>query len=83
MMQMFTFMQRTHKKTPLSKISHTYPVLMNLGTVIPYLKKILKTQKLRDTLFEFCWNQHVFTGNQQFFVISEDTGIDCISMLNF
>ena len=30
------------KKTPLTKIYHTYPIVMKLGTVIPYLKKIQK-----------------------------------------
>ena len=29
-------------KVPLSKICHTYPTVMKLGTVIPYLKKIQK-----------------------------------------
>ena len=27
-------------KAPLLKICHTYPTMMNLGTVMPYLKKI-------------------------------------------
>ena len=27
------------KKPPLSKISHTYPTKMKLGSVIPYLKR--------------------------------------------
>ena len=30
------------KKDPLPKICHTYPTVMKLGTVIPYLKKIQK-----------------------------------------
>ena len=30
------------KKAPLSKICHTYPTMIKLGTVIPYLKKIQK-----------------------------------------
>ena len=30
------------KKAPLSKICHTYPTMITLGTVIPYLKKIQK-----------------------------------------
>ena len=30
------------KKLTLPKICHTYPAMMKLGTVIPYLKKILK-----------------------------------------
>ena len=33
------------KKPPLSKICHTYPTLMKLDTVIPYLKKIQKIYK--------------------------------------
>ena len=28
------------KKAPLPKICHTYPTMMKLGTVTPYLKKI-------------------------------------------
>ena len=27
---------------PFPKICHTYPIIMSLGTVIPYLKKIQK-----------------------------------------
>ena len=30
------------QKGPLPKICHTYPTMMKLGTVIPYLKKIQK-----------------------------------------
>ena len=33
----------------LPKISHTYPTIMKLGTVTPYLKKIQKLNKSRDT----------------------------------
>ena len=29
-------------EAPLPKICHTYPTMMELGTVIPYLKKIQK-----------------------------------------
>ena len=32
------------KRPPLSKICHTYPTLMKLVTVIPYLKKIKKKE---------------------------------------
>ena len=42
------------KKAPLSKICHTYPTLMKLDTVIPYLKKTQKVHKLRETPLEFC-----------------------------
>ena len=37
------------KKVPLPKICHTYPAMMKLGTVIPYLKKIQKIYEARDT----------------------------------
>ena len=42
------------KKAPLPKICHTYPAMMKLGTVIPYLRKIQKMYKSRDTFLEFC-----------------------------
>ena len=41
-------------RTPLPKISHTYPTMMKLGKVIPYLKKIKKMYESRDTTHEFC-----------------------------
>ena len=37
------------KKAPLPKICHTYPKMMKLGTVIPYLKKIQKIYESHDT----------------------------------
>ena len=37
------------KETLLPKICHTYPTFMKLGIVIPYLKKIQRIYKLRDT----------------------------------
>ena len=42
------------KKAPLAKICHTYPTMMKLDTVIPYVKKIPKTYESRDTPLEFC-----------------------------
>ena len=42
------------KKAPLPKICHTYPTMMKLGTVIPYLKKIQKIYDSRDTPPNFC-----------------------------
>ena len=42
------------KKASLSKICHTYPTMMKLGTVIPYLKKIKQIYESRDTPLEFC-----------------------------
>ena len=55
----------------LPKISHTYPTMIKLGTVIPYLRKIQKKYKSRDTSFEFCWHQHFFTWNQQILLHQE------------
>ena len=43
----------TAKRPPFHKICHTYPTMMKLGELIPYLKKIQKIYKLRDTPFEF------------------------------
>ena len=43
---------------PLLKICHTYPIMMKLGIFIPYLKKIQKIYKSRDTFFKFCWHQY-------------------------
>ena len=45
---------RRPKRCPLVKICHTYPVMMKLDTVIPYLKKIQKIYQSRDTYPEFC-----------------------------
>ena len=42
------------KKALLSKICHTYPAMMKLGTVTPYLKKIQKIYQSRDTPPKFC-----------------------------
>ena len=53
------------KKAPFPKICHTYPTMMQLGEVIPYLKKIRKVYEARDTILEFCWRQYFFTLNQQ------------------
>ena len=41
------------QKGPLSKICDTYPTIMKLGTVIPYLEKIQKIYESRDTPSEF------------------------------
>ena len=40
-------------KGPLPKISHTYPTMTKIGTVIPYLKKIQKLYKSHDTTLLF------------------------------
>ena len=56
------------KKSLLPKICHTYPTMMKVGTIIPFLKKIQKIHKSCDTPLAFCLHQHFFTGNQQLLV---------------
>ena len=59
---------------PPPKICHTYPTMMKLGTLIPYLKKIRKIYKSRDTRdtpLEFCRHQRFFIGNQQVLLYQE------------
>ena len=38
----------------LPKICYTFPILMKLGTVIPYLRKIQKLHIARDTALDLC-----------------------------
>ena len=60
------------QKAPLkSKIRHTYPTMMKLGTDIPCPKKIQKIYESRDTPLDFCWLQQFFTGNQQIWLYQE------------
>ena len=42
------------KKAPLLKICHTYPAMVRLGTVVPYLEKTQKIFESLDTPLEFC-----------------------------
>ena len=58
-------------EAPLPKICHTYPAMMKVGTVIPYLKKIQKIFQSRDTSPEFCWHQYFFTINQKILLYQE------------
>ena len=39
---------------PLLKICHTYLMMMELGTVTPYLKNTQKRYESRDTPLDFC-----------------------------
>ena len=41
------------KERPLLKICHAYPAIMKLGIPLPYLNKIQKIYKSRDTALEF------------------------------
>ena len=64
-MGLFEAAHELGEKEPLPKICRTYPTVMKLGTVIPYLKKIQKMYESRDTPLELCWHQLFFTENQQ------------------
>ena len=59
------------KRSPFPKICHTYPTIMKLGTVIPYLMKIQKIYESRDAPVEFCCHKHFFTWNQQILLYQE------------
>ena len=59
------------KGTPLPKICHTYPTMMKLDTVVPYLKKIQKISESRDKPAYFCWHQHFFNESQQVLLYQE------------
>ena len=53
------------KDTPLLIICHIYPLVMKLGTVIPYLRKIKNIYKSCHTILDFYWQQHFFKVNKQ------------------
>ena len=59
------------KRPPLPKICLTYPRMMKLGTVIPYLNKIQRIYESRDTPPDFYWHQHFFTRNLQILLYQE------------
>ena len=59
------------KARPRSKFFHTYPTMMKLGTVIPYLKKIQEIYDSHDTPLKFCQHQHFFTGITKFCYIKK------------
>ena len=42
------------KKGPFPKICHTYPTMMKLGRVIPYLKKTQRIYESPNTPLDFC-----------------------------
>ena len=41
------------KGPPLAKICHTYPTMMKLGTIMPYIKKIQKMYESREIPLTF------------------------------
>ena len=59
------------KRPPPCKICHTYPTMVKLGTVIPYLRMIQNIYESRDTTPKFCWQQYFFTESQQILLCRE------------
>ena len=57
--------------TPLVKICHTYPTAMKRRIFIPYLMKIKKTYRSRDTPFDFCWHQYFLPEISNFYYIKK------------
>ena len=73
------------KKAPLPKICYTFSILMKLVTIVPYLQKIHKLYKSRDTPHEFCCHQYFFTRNPQLlsYQLLLYTDTDCILIHSF
>ena len=68
------------KRPSLPKTCHTYPTIMKLATVIPYLKKIQTIYESSDTPLEFCWHKHFHwkSAKSANFAITRNTDTDCI-----
>ena len=66
-------------KTP--KVCRTYPTMMKLGTVIPYLKKIQKY--IKHVTHPLSSANSIFHRKSATFVISKNTNIDRILVNNF
>ena len=58
---------------PHPKICHTYPIMMKLGRVIPYLRKIKKIYKSRDTVL---LTSALFHRKSVSFATSRNTDVD-------
>ena len=69
------------KALPLSKICHTYPTMMTLGTAIHYLKKIQYMNHVTH-LFSSA-DIHIFHQKSATFVISRFTDKGFILIHNF
>ena len=74
-------MGRQKAPTHLPKIWPTYPTIMKIDTVTPYLKKIQKIYQSRKSSLDSCWHKHFFYQKSSTFVTSRNTDIDFISML--
>ena len=54
------------KRYSLPKICHTYPTMMKLGTVIPYLKETQTVRKSHDNPIGFYRHERFFTRSHQY-----------------
>ena len=70
------------KNAHLHKICHTYPTMMKLSTVTPYLTKIQNIYKHVTHLLSFADISTFSPKITRTFVISRNTDIDCISIYN-
>ena len=61
--------------------NYTYPIMMKLGTVIPYLKKIQKY--IKHVTHPLSSANSIFHRKSATFVISKNTNIDRILVNNF
>ena len=70
------------QKVPLPKIFHAYPLMIKLGTVIPYLRKIKKENYMTQPLISH--NIRFFSpAISNFCFMKIYTDIDCIVIHNF
>ena len=67
------------KGPPLPNICHTYPTMIKLGKIIPYLMKIQEIYESRDTPL----TSPFFHQKSAIFFISRNTDIECILVHNF
>ena len=66
--------------TPFYKICHKHPTVVKLGTVLPYLRKIQKIYKSRDTPLSFADISIFSTGiSKCCLLIIKKYRTDCIS----
>ena len=79
-MGLFGGCSRMGGSTSLKSVTH--PTLMKLGTTIPYIRKIQKIHKSRETTLSSA-DLSIFHRKSAIFSISINTGIDCILMHKF
>ena len=71
------------KRFPLPKICHTYPTMMRLSIIIPYLKKIQRIYNHMTRPLISADISIFFHCKSVTFVISRNADVDCILIHNF